>query len=300
VSTERPRDSRERSSGASWTCNALAIDCASITGCIGVGSVNVQEGGGVDSVSFLNQTTECIDFDANEKTGATGISNPFIRNVDCLFITTNTSNAIGIYINAQDGPAEISNTTVAVPGSQSTSPIILDCLDLDGGRGTNINYFHCEHATNAEVIGDTNLVHNVTVNGLTASATSLGVWLKNNQDYDITVESVELETATPMTGALTDAINLITVPASHIAQYVIGNGTFYASDVTIASFPGQFQQLRLASFTLYQLNLPLISLPAGSVAFCSDCRPASGTAVCSSGGAGALALRIGLSGWYCK
>ena len=158
----------------------LAIDCNSISSCIGAGSFNTQEGGGIDSVAFLNNAKACVVFDANEVShlgNATGVSNPFLRNMTCTFLTSATS-GIGIYVNAQDGPAEISNITVSVPGAQSSNPIISTCLEFNGGRGTNVNYFHCEHAQTAEVIGDSTLVHDVTVNGLTASATEVGVLIK--------------------------------------------------------------------------------------------------------------------------
>jgi|GEM_PF-7131858 len=277
----------------------LTIDCSSLSGCIGAGAFDVQEGGGIDTVGFINQNKACVVFDTAEVHvgGATGVSNPFLRNIDCVFMATPSNTAIGIYVNAQDGPAEISNTTVAVPGA--TVPIS-SCLDLNGGRGTNVNYFHCEHANTAEIIGDSNLVHDVTINGLTASATPLGVWLKNTGDYDITVHSVELEPTSPLTGVLTDAVNSVTITANNVAQYVMNqNGTVFTTDPGTPSFIplARFNQARLTGFTLSQLLV--LNPPGGSVAYCSDCRPNSGTNGCSSGGTGALALRTNLN-WYCK
>jgi len=64
----------------------LGVDCLNLAGCSGAGSVNIQEGGGIDNVVFYDLVSNCVDFDASEVvTGGTGVSNPFIRNVNCVF-----------------------------------------------------------------------------------------------------------------------------------------------------------------------------------------------------------------------
>jgi hypothetical protein len=276
----------------------LTIDCAGVTGCIGAGSYDVQEGGGIDGVGFINQTIACIAFNAAQTaTGSVGISNPFLRNVNCTF-STPLSSAIGIYVNAQNGPAEISNTTVGVPGLQNQNEVLYACLDLNGGRGTNVNYLHCEHAVTAEIIGDSNLVHNVTVNGLTASATGLGVNIKNTGDYDINVQSVELEPGpSPAPNALKDGTNSVTITTPNVAQYTNGGGTIFTTDRSTTNYLGT-QSLALVSDT-WANWLRITRATAGLVVYCSDCQPSSGTASCSAGGSGALAVWNG-SQFSCK
>src|SRR6202000_862743 len=66
----------------------LTIDCSAVAHCVGVGSFDIQEGGGIDTVEFINQDADCVVFDSSVWTAIpqpAAISNPFIRNVNCVF-----------------------------------------------------------------------------------------------------------------------------------------------------------------------------------------------------------------------
>jgi hypothetical protein len=268
----------------------LTVDCASNTDCIGAGSATVQEGGGLDNVSFINQTIACVDFDSSAKTTGAGISNDFIRNINCTFPSTDTllSSADGILINASEGPAEISNVTVSVPGETGSS-VINDCVYLNGAIGTNVNYLHCEHAANILVVGDANAATEVNVHGVTSSATitNAGIWLKNAKYTSIQGLYYGGGGGTP----IIDGTNSINITDKQVSVY----------EMSTASGP------LLTTVTSTPSVLPVVtdsilgggnysSAPSGAVVFCSDCKIAN---PCAGSGTGALAVRNGTA-WVCK
>jgi len=286
----------------------LTIDCNVVLHCIGVGSYDVQEGGGVDTVGFINQDTACVAFDSSHL-AAPAISNPFLRNVNCSFtqpaMGMAPTNWIGIYIYATDGPAEISNTTVSVPNiMDSSNPQFAYCLYLDGARGTNINFFHCEHALVGEFIsGNTNLAQGVSIRGLTASVTGTGVMLSNAADT--IVQDIEMNSYSnvmhPYNGPLVDGTIAVGGPSNtNLAFYVtstskIASGTAVPTIITTdATTASQLYQLKLSPVT--QATLPL-SAPLGAIMYCSDC--ALNTHPCTGGGPGDLAVGNG-SMWICR
>jgi hypothetical protein len=268
----------------------VELDCSSLASCIGAGSVNVQEGGGLDTVFLTNQANYCVDFDANQKTGATGISNAAIRNVDCVMSSSATSSSVGVYVSAADGPAEISNVTVTLPGGGAT---IAECVDLDGARGAIVNYVHCEHAKYGEVIGDSHAVTGASIRGFTngSSITTAGIYINNSGNTDISVETVELNSNT--VPALIDNVNGITISPSSLAKYVMtsSGGTLITTDKATPSVLGQETLLGVPFTTLgSQAN--------GTLLYCTNCK--TGTTPCTTtGGTGALAVRQN-SAWSCK
>lgn len=259
--------------------------------CIGAGSVNVQEGGGLDTVFLTNQADVCVDFDASQKAGATGISNAVIRNVDCVFSSTATGTLKGIYVNASDGPAEISNVTVTVPSA--TSNILGSCVDLDGAKGAVVNYVHCEHAVYGEIIGDSHAVTGASIRGFTngSSISTAGIYINNSGDTDISVQSVELNSGT--VPALIDNVNGITVSPSNLSLYVMSSSgnTLITTDKTT---PTAFVQETL-------IGVPFTTLASqanGTLLYCTNCK--TGTSPCTTaGGTGALAVRQN-GAWACK
>jgi hypothetical protein len=295
----------------------LTVDCNTISHCVGVGSFDVQEGGGLDTVSFINQDTACVVFDSSGvQAGKPAVSNPFIRNVDCGFSipVTAPTKWIGLYINATDGPAEISNTTVAVPGIMNANDPQFDyCLYLVGGRGVNINYFHCEHAAlAAEFLGS---VTGANIRGLTASVTALGVQLMNSTDtsvHGIEMNSYSTTGSFPYVAPLMDGSTIV-------GGYPLGPNTNFnlASYVTSSTYPSGTATSKVtttitsdsgagAVFYKEQL-LPVTgttflstSPNAGTMMFCSDCAPSGAMGVCSSpGGPGTLAIYNGMH-WLCR
>jgi hypothetical protein len=269
----------------------LAVDCEGLTGCAGAGSTNIQEGGGIDSVVFYNQVTNCVDFDDTIALGnlGIGISNSFLRNVNCVFKPTGvTSGALGIYVRASDGPAEISNTSVTVP--QGSGSVISDCLDVDQAKGVVINYFHCEHASYGEVLGGaTYAVTGANIHGFTngSSIGTAGIYIQNATD--VTVESVEMNTGT----ALKDDVNGITLSSPNVSKYVMSKagGALITTD---QSTPSVLWQERLIGIAKLSLGTP----PDGTLAWCSNCVPTSGSG-CPGTGSGALAVHQG-GNWVCK
>jgi hypothetical protein len=269
----------------------LELDCNTLSTCIGAGSVNVQEQGGLDTVTLTNQKNVCVDFDAAEKSGTgVGISNAVIRNVDCVMSTSSTSSSIGLYVNAVDGPAEISNISVTEPTGSAN---IAECLDLDGARGAIVNYVHCEHAVYGERIGDSNAVTGANIRGLTSgnSIGTYGVYIGNSGDTDIEVEDVELNASTKP--ALRDDVNGITISPSSLVSYAMtsSGGTVITTDKATPT--------ALAQETL--LGVPFTTLGSqanGTILYCTNC--ATGTTPCAtSGGTGALAVKQN-GAWSCK
>ena len=299
----------------------LTIDCATVKNCVGVGSFDVQEGGGVDTVEFINQDSACVVFDSSAWTinpPVAAISNPFIRNVNCVFAMPNTPPTpwIGIYINATDGPAEISNTTVSVPGVMVDTPQFQYCLYVSSGRGVNINYLHCEHASVAAVqLGNSLLSQVVTgasIRGVTAANTTLGVLL--NDATDTTVQDVEMAnrptTGTGYIGPLKDGSLVV---GGNVSSGGMGgiNLAYYATSSTYP-LPGSSTPVTTTVTTdsgtlskFYQIQLlgvPFASLPStapnGTVMFCQDCLHNNST--CAVGGPGALAVRVNNgTAWAC-
>jgi len=268
----------------------LTVDCANNTDCIGAGSAEVQEGGGLDNVAFINQTIACVDFDSSVKTSGAGISNDFIRNVNCTFPSTDTllGSADGILINASEGPAEISNVTVSVPGETGSS-VINDCVYLNGAIGTSVNYLHCEHAANALVVGDANVATEVNVHGLTTSATitNAGIWLKNAKYTSIQGLDFLGGGGTP----IIDAANSTHITDKQVSVYEMSTASGPLL-TTVTSTPSVLPAVTNA--TLGGGNYS--SAPTGAVVFCTDCKIAN---PCAGSGTGALAIRNGTA-WVCK
>lgn len=293
----------------------LTVDCNTISHCVGVGSFDVQEGGGLDTVSFINQDTACVVLDSSGLPGHPAVSNPFIRNVDCGFSMPQTppTKWIGLYIKTTDGPAEISNTTVAVPGiMNNTDPQFDYCLYLVGGRGVNVNYFHCEHAAlAAEFLGS---VTGASIRGLTASVTALGVQLMNSTDtsiHDVEMNNYSTTGLFPYVAPLMDGSTIV-------GGYTGGNTNFnLASYITSSTYPSAAASSKVNTAITTDSGTPsvfykeqlipvtgttfLSTTPsAGTMMFCSDCAPSGAMGVCSSpGGPGTLAIYNG-SHWLCR
>jgi hypothetical protein len=270
--------------------SGLTVDCSSNTDCIGVGSAEVQEGGGLDNVALINQTIACVDFDASVATSGAGISNSFIRNINCTFPSTDTllSSADGILVDASEGPAEISNVTVSVPGETGTS-VINDCVYLNGAIGTNVNYLHCEHAANVLVVGDSNPATEVNVHGVTSSATisNAGIWLKNAKYTSIQGLDFLGGGGTPIIDAATS--NNITDKQVGTYEMTTGTGPLLTN---VTSAPSVLPSVTNATLGGGNYN----GAATGAVVFCSDCKIAN---PCAGGGAGALAVR-NAGAWVCK
>ena len=268
----------------------VELDCSALSTCVGAGSVNVQEQGGLESVTLSNQKNVCVDFDAAEKAGATGISNTVIRNVDCVMSTSSTGSTIGIYVNTSDGPAEISNISVTEP---SGSVNIAECLDLDGAKGAIVDYFHCEHAVYGERVGDAYAVTGASIRGFTNgnSIGMFGIYIGHSGDTDIQVQDVELNASTKP--ALRDDVNGITISPSSLVYYAMtsSGGNLITTDKATPS--------ALAQETL--LGVPFTTLGSqanGTILYCTNC--ATGTTPCAtSGGTGALAVKQN-GAWSCK
>jgi len=288
----------------------LTIDCNSsvVANCMGVGSGSVMEGGGVDSVAFINQELSCVDFDSLLST--VGISNPFIRNVNCTFVANSSvASAIGIQVYAGDGPAEISNVTVSVPGD-SGGYNIQDCLFLRAAISTNVNFLHCEHALYGIQIGDSNLASGalptvgVNVHGFTSAnlgSTGAGIVIENNTNSAslvpefISIEGVAMDPVPSSGETIDDLVNNIQVTDQVVGQYNMSTSSGPLIS-TSSDFPSILARVGHSALT----SAPLSSAPLGSIVYCKDC--VSPSSPCGGSGTGAFAVRQTSSGpvWACK
>jgi len=280
----------------------LTVDCAGISDCIGAASVEVQEGGGIDTVAFINQAVACVDFDAATRSmtspSTAGVSNSFIRNVNCTTPTATSETMNGIIIDATDGPAEVSNVSVTVPGGSTSFFITGACLVINGANGLNVNYLHCEHAVEGAIIGTTltsgvvGVVNAVNVHGLTAanmnsSASGATAVLIQDAAY-VSVEGVYLTGSGASMPGITDNVNLVTISDQTVGQYdLTKNGQVLIT--TSGKTPWVLGSEAESSL--------LSTAPSGSIIYCNNCTSPSNP--CTSGGAGALAIRQG-STWVCK
>ncbi|HYM78830.1 MAG TPA: hypothetical protein VE377_22855 [Candidatus Dormibacteraeota bacterium] len=279
----------------------LAVDCNSSTSCLGGASVQVQEQGGFDTVSFTNQLVTCVDFDASTKaTGTAGISNTVLRNVNCTL--PNASNGAvtfnGIVLYATDGIAEISNTSVTIPGGGSNGTTISgSCLLINAGFGTQVNYLHCERATNAITIGPatnntTNPtvavgVHGVTAANLVSGSSNSGVQIQNASQ--VVVQDVALSTS-GTARSIIDKVNSVSLTDASVGLYVMST----AGGVLISTSSNTPQVLPSTNSSgLSGGNYS--TAPSGSLAYCTNCS----IGACSTAGSGSLAVRVG-SSWVCK
>lgn len=280
----------------------LTIDCNSNTDCIGVGSAQVQEGGGIDSVSLINQLVACVDFDATARTTASGISNSFMRNVNCTL--PNASNGsvsfTGIVLYATDGIAEISNVSVTVPGAGTNgSSINGPCVQVNAAYGLTVNYLHCEHAANGIIIGPatnntTNpttavSVRGVTTGNMTNSASNSVVLIQNASQ--VTVHGVALSPTTSSVKSIHDKVNNVSLADPLVGLYAMStDGGVLIS--TSSSTPWVLPATPSTGLTTGNYS----TAPAGSLAYCTNCAVGN----CStSSGPGALAVHTS-SAWVCK
>lgn len=279
----------------------LSVDCAGSSSCIGVASVEVQEGGGIDTVSLLNQAVACVDFDAQTRaSGTAGISNSFIRNVNCTTPTGTSETMNGIVIDATDGPAEISNVSVTVPGGGTSFFITGACLLINGANGVDVNYLHCEHAVEGAVIGTTlstgviGIVNDVNVHGLTAAnmnSSATGATAVLIQDAnDISVEGLYLTGSGTSMPGITDNVNSIKISDQNVAQYFFGQNP--STDHTVLITTSSNTPWILGSEAFSGLSS---SAQNGSITFCSNCS----VGACGTAGNGALAVRVN-GAWVCK
>jgi hypothetical protein len=278
----------------------LSVDCASSSACIGAASVEVQEGGGIDSVSFLNQTVACVDFDGFTKgSGTAGISNSFLRNINCTTPTATSETMNGIVIDASDGPAEISNVSVTVPGGSTTYFITGACLVINGANGVNVNYLHCEHAIEGITLGATTTntfatVNAVNVHGLTASnmyssaSNPTGVLIQSANS--VSLEGIFVTNSGTTPKGIIDNVNSVNISDQNVAQYTFTQNP--TSGHTVLVTTSSNTPWILGSEVYSSLSS---SAQNGSITYCSDCT----VAACSTSGHGALAVRVN-GAWVCK
>jgi hypothetical protein len=284
----------------------LTVDCNENTDCIGAGSAEIQEGGGIDTVSFINQEVACVDFDATARTASSGISNSFMRNVNCTLpnAALGAVTFTGILLYATDGIAEISNVSVTVPGAGTTGTTINGpCVAINAAYGLRVNYLHCEHASNAIIIGPstantTNPTYGVSVTGLTTgnltnSSSNSAVLLQNASN--VSIRGLAMSPTTSSVNGIIDKIsNSSTVT---ITDAVVD---FYATSTsggvlisTSSNTPSVLPSTTYAGLSTGNYN----TAPVGATAYCTNCSAGS----CSTAGSGALALRTAnTTPWQCK
>jgi hypothetical protein len=278
----------------------LSVDCASSSACIGAASVEVQEGGGIDSVSFLNQSVTCVDFDGITRASSTaGISNSFLRNINCTTPTGTSETMNGIVIDASDGPAEISNVSVTVPGGGTSFFITGACLVINGANGVNVNYLHCEHAIEGVALGATTTgtfgtVNAVNVHGLTAanmnSSASNPTAVLIQSANSVSLEGIYVTGSGTSTKGVIDNVNSVNISDQNVAQYTFTENPTSSHTVLVTT----------SSNTPWILGSELFSSLSsaaqnGSITYCSNCT----VGACATSGNGALALRVN-GAWVCK
>jgi hypothetical protein len=284
----------------------LSVDCNSSSSCIGAASVEVQEGGGIDTVSFLNQAVACVDFDGiTRKTpGTAGISNSFLRNINCTTPTATSETMNGIVIDASDGPAEISNVSVTVPGGGTSFFITGACLVINGANGVNVNYLHCEHAIEGITLGATTtgtfgIVNAVNIHGLTAanmfSTASNPTALLIQNANSVTLEGLFVTGSGTATKGVIDNVNSVSIKDQNLAHYAFSQNGSPSHTVLVTTSSNTPWILGSEVFTSLSS-----SAQDGSMTYCSDCKVTSSTNnVCASGGSGAFAKRVNGS-WLCN
>ena len=206
----------------------LDVNCNSSTNCIGAASVDIQEQGGIDTVSFTNQMVTCVDFDGSTNVGGSGMSNTVMRNISCTLPTAASGSVTfnGIVLYADDGIAEISNVSVTVPGAGAS--IAGACVLVNAAYGLNVNFLHCEHANYGIVIGpssaQTNPTYSVSVTGLTTgnmtnSSSNSAVVIQNASD--VTIRGVALSPTTSSVNSIIDKVNSVTLSDYEVGVYAM-------------------------------------------------------------------------------
>jgi hypothetical protein len=169
---------------------------------------------------------------------------------------------------AIDGIAEMSNVSVTVPGTGAT--ISGACVILNAAYGMDVNYLHCEKATNAIIVGPatnntTNPTTGVSINGLTTgnmvNSSSNSVVLIQNASQ-VSIHGLSMSPTTSSVKSIMDKVNNVTISDALVGFYEMStaNGVLIsASSNTPWVLPATSSTGRAGSSQLHNLGMQIAS-----------------------------------------